>query len=124
RGDHARPGDAVMVVIGTIAVVAVTIAIGLYVDRKVRPPDAEPGAPKKLASHAAGEAPATAFRAGAVQLGRIRAGQRCRSCRTPMQHEPDERVRFDDRDLLVLSFRCPRCATRRALYVEATRTSS
>lgn len=102
-------------VVGTLAIVAVTVAIGVFVDRKTSiVPAVRPAAP----SHTAGEAPASAIRAGATQLARLRASQRCPACRAAMLGAPDDAVRYGERSLLVLQFRCPACAARRALYVE------
>jgi hypothetical protein len=68
-------------------------------------------------SHAAGEAPATAIRAHrGGQLDKLRV-QRCTTCRAVMSNTDDDRVRYDDRDLLVLHFACS-CGSRRSLYVE------
>ena len=114
----------IVIVLGTIAIVAATIAAGVLVDRKwgllprpeqLRAASARPALP----GHAAGEAPATAIRASSTaQLERLRAGQRCPDCRTIMSGEADDRVRFGGRELRVLRFRCGTCSMRRALYVE------
>ena len=114
-------------ILGTIAIVGVTIVIGVFVERKLLPKqDREPGETmvrisrsKALAKLAPGEMAAVAIRAGAAQLATLRTTQRCRACRTALVAAgDDERVRFDDRDLLVLSFRCPACELKRSLYVE------
>ena len=114
----------IVIVLGTIAVVAATIAVGVLVDRKwgllprperLRAASARPALP----DHAVGEAPATAIGvSSAAQLERLRAGQRCPDCRTIMSGEADDHVRFGGRELLVLRFRCARCAARRALYID------
>ncbi len=106
-------------IIGTIIIVAVTIAIGIFADRKLgmRPEALAAGPPRPSFAHAAGEAPATAIRAGAAQLERLRASQRCRSCRELLTIGVEDRVRYDDRDLIVIQFRCPRCESKRTLYV-------
>jgi hypothetical protein len=113
------------VVVGTIAIVLATVAIGVVVNRKLRllpgPDDFETNqdrARKQLVSHAAGEAPATALRLDAAQIEKLRTSQRCQSCRAALEAEPDDRVRYDNRDLLVLHARCPACNTRRSLYIE------
>jgi RNase P subunit RPR2 len=107
-------------VAGTIAIVLVTIAIGIFVDRKVGllPRADKLAEPRpRMPSHVAGEAPATAIRAGTAQLSKLRA-QRCRSCRAAMTAGDDDHVRYDERDLIVLHYRCPRCGAKRSLYVE------
>jgi hypothetical protein len=111
-------------IVGTIAIVLVTVAIGLWIDRKkpLLPRPEDVAEPPKLAppSHAAGEAPATAIRAGESQLRSLRASQRCAACRGLMTSDPaaDDRIRYDDRDMLVLHFTCTRCGARRSMYVE------
>ena len=108
------------VILGTIAIVAVTIVIGLIVDRKApilpRPENAETER-KKLQTHAAGDAPATAIRARDAQLDRLRASQRCPQCRSKMESAPDDHVRYGDTDLLVCHFKCVNCPGFRTLYV-------
>jgi hypothetical protein len=124
RDDHARSGRAsvIWVVLGTIAIVAATITVGVVADRKwgllPRPKElAAAGARPKLPGHAAGEAPATAITAGPMAIETLRRSQRCRACNTPLDVLADDRVHYDDRDLIVLQFRCPRCATKLSLYV-------
>lgn len=106
-------------IVGTLAIVLITIAVGLLVDRKygVLPKPTELAEPKRPPKHAAGEAPATAIRARDGQLANLRV-QRCGSCRAVMTNETDDIVRYDARELLVLHFTCPACATRRSLYIE------
>ena len=106
-------------IIGTIAIVLITIAVGLLVDRKVGflPKPMEIAEDKKLPPpHALGEAPATAIRARDSQLAKLRA-QRCTSCRKAMTNQADDIVRYNERELLVLHFLCSACATKRVLYV-------
>lgn len=116
-------------IIGTIAIVLVTIAIGLFLDRKAsilpRPEELAPQ-PKRPATHGLGEAPATALRASETQLVNLRKGQRCPGCRSEMTYaaDLDDRVRYNERDMLVLHFTCPRCATKKVLYVEPTTSAS
>ena len=109
-------------IIGTIAIVLITIAVGLLVDRKVsflpKPTEiatdeAKPPPP----THGAGEAPATAIRARVSQVAKLRK-QRCPQCRAEMSGSDDDTVRYGDRELLVLHFTCPACSTKRVLYVE------
>jgi len=109
-------------IIGTIAIVLITVAVGLLVDRKVgflpKPTEiatdeVKPPPP----THAAGEAPATAIRARGSQIAKLRR-QRCPQCRAEMTAGNDDTVRYDERELLVLHFGCPACSTKRVLYVE------
>lgn len=109
-------------IIGTLAIVLITVVIGVFLDRKVgllpRAADlAENPAPKPVTMHAAGEAPATAIRARGGQLDRLRS-QRCPGCRGPMTNAHDDTVRYNERELVVLHFACGACGTRRSLYVE------
>ena len=105
---------------GTLAIVGVTIVIGLWATKKrgIGPTkqellDAQKPKPPR---YAAGEAPSTAIRAGADQLVRLRTSQRCKSCRALMSVAGEDTVRYDDRDLLVLDLHCA-CGARRGLYV-------
>jgi hypothetical protein len=106
-------------IIGTIAIVLLVIVVGLLVDRKVPVlPKPEVPEPKTLpATHLAGEAPATALRVGGPQLDKVRSSQRCPSCRAAMHPGPEDTVRYDEADLVVLHFTCPSCDARRTLYV-------
>lgn len=116
-------------IIGTIVIVLITIAVGLFLDRKtsiVPKPEELAPPPKRATTHNAGEAPATALRAGDKQLANLTKGQRCPACRSEMTYadSADDRVRYNERDMLVLHFACPRCATKKVLYVDpATSTS-
>jgi hypothetical protein len=95
----------------------------VFADRKLgllTRPEALAQEPPKPATHGAGEVAATAIRAGGAQLTRLRSSQRCRSCRAILVDGGEARVRYDNRDLLVITLRCERCATKRALYVDPT----
>ena len=108
-------------IVGTIVIVAITIVIGVVVDRRIGlvPRAGDPDeAPARRPAHTAGEAPATAIRAGGNQLAKLRASQRCSACRTVLAHGEDDHVRYGDRDLIVLHFQCPQCGAKRVLYVE------
>jgi hypothetical protein len=110
-------------IIGTIAIVALTIAIGMVADKKLGlvPKPEQLAEPRKLPSHAAGEAPSVAIRAGSAQLERLRTTQRCQACRTVLPAATDdEAIRYGDRKLLVLAFRCSKCSVARSLYIEPT----
>lgn len=107
-------------VAGTLAIVGAAVAFGTWVTRKrgllPTPEELAPPA-KKRPAYGPGEAPASAIRAGAAQLDRLRASQRCTSCRAVMTVCGEEHVRYDERDMLVIDLRCEPCAARRALYV-------
>jgi hypothetical protein len=110
-------------IIGTIAIVLVTVIVGVLLDRKLpllgRPQEPGPNdatARKAKAIHASGEAPATALRVAPGQLHELRTSQRCTACRRSMETDPDDHVRYDDSDLLVLHFHCGRCGAKRSLY--------
>lgn len=113
------------VILGTIAIVIVVVAIGMLFDRKVgflpAPSDFDTDKDrerKKLVSHGAGEAPATALRIRGGQVAKLRRSQRCTGCRNEMRNERDDRVRYGETELLVLHFTCTSCSTRRMLYVD------
>lgn len=113
------------VILGTIAIVVVVVAIGMLLDRKFgilpAPSDFDTDKDrerKKLVSHGAGEAPATALRIRDAQVAKLRTSQRCTGCRNEMRNEGDDRVRYGDTELLVLHFTCTSCNTRRTLYVD------
>lgn len=115
-------------IVATAVIVAITIAIGVFADKKLallpRAEALDPPRPRPP-GHAVGEAPATAIRAGTAQLARLRASQRCRECRTLLvASEPDDAIRYNDRALAVLHFRCPACGRAHSLYVEPTGSST
>ena len=111
-------------VLGTIAIVAATAALGWLVARRTKlpPPIDEPSRAAERPAAVkleAGATPATAIRASAAQLARLRAGQRCAACREPMAAEPDDAANYDGGTLVLLRWKCPRCAARRTVYVRA-----
>lgn len=110
------------IVLGTIAIVLATVAIGVLIDRKVKllPAPGDFGTHeehKKLAVHDAGEAPATALRLREDQVTKLRTSQRCDGCRVQLRDDEDDSVRYNDTELLVLHFTCPGCASTRRLYI-------
>jgi hypothetical protein len=113
------------VIVGTIAIVLITVIIGLLVDRKYsvvpKASELDPKPARKPAppTYAEGEAPATAIRASASQLAKLRC-QRCATCRSEMTNDADDTVRYNDRELLVLHFSCPAGHGKRSVYVEQT----
>jgi hypothetical protein len=112
------------VIIGTLAIVLVSVVIGLLIDRKApilgKPEEPPADDLKKRSTHGAGEAPMTALRIRDDQLDKLRATQRCPRCRSRMESAPDDHVRYDDADLLVCHFTCENCPGTRTIYV-ATR---
>ena len=109
-------------IVGTIVIVLITVLVGLLVNRKYnlfpKPTELAAEKPKPPpGQHAAGEAPATAIRARDGQLEKLRT-QRCAACRAQMTNPPDDTVRYNERELLVLHFSCPACAHKSVLYVE------
>ncbi len=110
-----------LTILGTIAVVIVTIALGLVLDRRFGLfPDPKrlraAAAPKQLgAGHEAGEAPATAIAATPGQIERIRRAQR--HCRRVMDVLADSAVEYDGAVLHVLRFRCTKCRVETSVYV-------
>jgi hypothetical protein len=107
------------IVLGTLAVVAAAIAIGVLVDRKVgllpRPRDLlEAGKPgTKPAPHAPGEAPETALATPPRTV-------HCRACHASTQLEGTSRTTYGDRELVVQRHRCTSCATITRIYCEAS----
>lgn len=115
------------VIVGTLAIVAITIVLGLWLNRRVpilpAPDDFETDkerARKQRTTHGAGEAPSTALRLHDPQVAKLRTSQRCAACRASMRNEVDDHVRYGDDDLLVLQFTCTDCASKRSLYIAVT----
>ena len=117
-----------------LAIVAVVVALGVVADRKFailpRPERllAAADAAKRPApgkAFAAGEAPATALAPNAAALARLRASPpRCATDSAAMAADPDDRVRFGGKELLVLRFKCPTCGVARAIYCQTERLQS
>ena len=116
----------IWIVLGTIGIVAATVVAGVLVDRKwgilPRPKDLlEAGKPQRaLPGHAPGESPATAISASPMQIEKLRRSQRCRTCKGPLDVLADDTVTYDERELLVLQFHCPRCKAKTFVYVRAS----
>jgi hypothetical protein len=109
----------IWIVLGTVGIIGATIAAGLLADRKwgLLPRPKQPAEERpRLSSHAPGESPATAI-TGATAIETVRNSQRCRACRSAMDVLADDHVRYNDRDMIVLHFRCPRCEAKLSLYV-------
>jgi len=110
-----------LTILGTIAVIAGFIGIGVLVDRRwsilPRPEELAqlpPSRPKEL--HAPGAAAETAIEATAEEVER--AVRRRRHCRSVMTREGDEPVRYGDRLLTVVRLRCAVCGERESVYFE------
>lgn len=110
-------------VVGTIVVVLATVVLGVLADRKWGLlPDPkrlqEAQKPKPLPPpHAPGEAPATALELTAGDRERLIARTKCTACKATMTLTGEDTIRYDQRDLRVLRFTCPRCGATRSLYV-------
>ena len=109
-------------VLGTIAIVACTIAIGIVVDRKLgllpRPDKRRAPAKRLPLTHDAGEAPAVAIRATPEQLATLCESQPCTRCGSMVVGAQDDGVQFNGHRLIVLGFDCPQCRARRSLYID------
>jgi hypothetical protein len=115
-------------VLGTLAVVGVLVVLGVIADRKLglvpRPAQLKEAGERKPAApaFAAGEAPATALSPNAAALARLRAvPPRCAADGVAMAAEPDDSVRYNERELLVLRFRCATCGVGRSIYCQTDR---
>ena len=115
-------------ILGTLAIIAATIALGVVVDRKwhivprkeklrAAASDAQPPRRPLDVTHAPGAAPSTAVSATPAEREALRR-KPCDACGGPTAPLPDDRVAFDGRELLVLHARCERCEARRTLYVQ------
>jgi hypothetical protein len=112
----------VLAILGTVGIVIAFIGVGLWVDRHVsivpRPEELALGpaaARRQKELHAPGTAPESALPAGDADVERL--ARRQRHCRARMEREPDDEVRYDDRALTVLRFRCQACGHRARVYV-------
>ena len=105
-------------VLGTAAIVLAAVGIGIVVDRwwgGLPRPREQPRF--EVTPHALGTAPATAIRATAAERERMIGAQACPICSSPMTAGHDDRVTYDDRELIVTRCTCPRCASTRTVYV-------
>jgi len=105
-------------VIGTIAIVAATLGVGLVIERRWGPRRLADAAKPQL--HEPGTAPATAIATTPGELELLRRTQQCPKCRAAMEVAADQRVTYDGSELLVLRLACPRCSTVRSVYVSET----
>ena len=115
----------VLVILGTIAIIGVVVAGGLWLDRRVsvipRPEELREAARPKLpgGEHLPATAPQTALRADAAQRGRVIERQRCTCSGKPaLAVESEDEARFGDRTLLVVRLRCATCEVARSLYFD------
>jgi hypothetical protein len=112
-------------IIGTIVLIGVFIAVGLWVDKRVSllPRAAEldeASRPKPLGSvHEAGAAPQSALRSDPERMARVIERQRC-ACksRATMVADGEDEIRYDAKLLRVVRVRCPACSATRSLYFE------
>lgn len=110
-------------VLGTIAIVLATVALGRWADKRwgllpARRDNQLPEAkPPTLASYPAGHAASTAISAAPKAIASLRARRHCPSCRAPMQPLDDDRVAYEGGELLVLRFSCPSCTNHVSVYV-------
>jgi hypothetical protein len=117
------------VVLGTLAIVAGVIALGVVIDRRwsILPRKGEYA--KAAAARAApppdppGTTPAAALRVPMARLPRLLAAQRCASCKKRIAGSPDdgEQIVLGERALVVFRLTCASCRASRALYVETGR---
>lgn len=120
RPAHAT--NVLVAILGTLAVVGVFVAIGMWLDRRVSllprvEQLREAGRPKPMGQdHEVGLAPATALRSDPERMSRVVERQRC--CKAAMAVEGEEAIRYDGRDLRVIRLRCGTCGASRGLYYE------
>ena len=111
-------------VLGTLGIVFGTIIAGMWADRRwtliPRSEDLQLAAGKQplLAGHVEGDAPATAIRATIGEVERIRRKQTCPRCKVALDSAADDTVSYEDSELRVLRFTCPRCHGLRSVYVQ------
>lgn len=110
-------------ILGTLAVVAVVVAIGLWLDRRFgilpRPEqlqEADKPASARAVAFGPGEAPVAAIAVTDKQLAQLRV-RRCADDRTELAPLVDDRVRYEGRELVVLRWRCPKCERATSLFV-------
>jgi uncharacterized protein with PIN domain len=115
-------------VLGTIGIALATVVLGMLADRKwhVIPRKEtliEAGKPTRLlAGYAPGDAAATAIASSPGEIEKLRRKQRCPKCSTEMNAIADDRVSYEEHELVVLRFSCPKCKAARSIYVRpATR---
>jgi hypothetical protein len=115
----------VLVILGTVAIVGVVVAGGLWLDRRVsilpRKEELQEASRPKLpgGDHEPGSAPQTALRSDAEQRRRVLARQRCTCAGKPhLAVEAEEDARYGDRTLLVVRMRCGACEATRSLYFD------
>lgn len=115
--------------LGTLAIVAVFVGVGLLIDRRwsVLPRKEElieAGRKKPLGSdHEVGLAPATALACEPSRLPKVIAQQRCACKARAMEQVSEDDVRYADRTLRAVKLRCGACGAHRHLYFELRPTS-
>lgn len=105
----------ILTVLGTLAIVALVIAAGVIVDRRLgilpRSRELREASRPGLAPppHAPGEAPETALSAPPRTV-------RCRACRAVAEPIDESRATYGDRALVIRRYRCSQCGAVAALY--------
>jgi hypothetical protein len=110
-------------VLGTIGIAMATIVMGLLADRRwglmVRKETLlAAGKPRpQLTGLVPGDAAANAITGSPGEIELLRRKQRCPNCRTEMKAIADQRVTYEEHELLALRFACPRCTAERSIFV-------
>ncbi len=105
-------------ILGTIAIVAAMIALGVVVNRKLGiDPEQLAGKKPLLTTHEIGESPATALRATDAQIAKLNL--HCKACRAVLEPAGvEDEVRYGGEAMRVLGYRCPQCGVKRPLYTQ------
>ena len=111
-----------LVILGTVGLVAAFVVVGLWIDKKVsilpRVEELQEAARPKLpgGDHEAGLAPQTALHSDPAQIARVIARQRC--CKAAMIEDGRDDVRYGDKQLVAVRLHCGECSAIRHLYFE------
>lgn len=107
-------------VVGTLAVVALVVVVGLWLDRRIAllPPMGAPAGPPppRVDATPPGSTAATAVRVPRSWRSRIAAG-RC-ACGQPLAVASDEPITFGGRTLVIVRLACAACGHHRSVYLE------
>ena len=110
-------------VLGTLGITCATIIAGMWADRRwtliPRAEDLQLASGKQplLPGHLEGEAPATAIHATIGDVERIRRKQTCPRCQVALDSAADAAASYEETELRVLRFTCPRCHGLRSVYI-------